>query len=56
MRTLESLDGQIFEAWFSNRRFTKNPDIVVLPSGELLVVYTDDNKHWAESMIYLTII
>ena len=56
MRTLESLDGQIFEAWLSNRRFTKNPDMVVLPSGKLLAVYTDADKHWAESMIYLTII
>ena len=56
MRTLESLDGQIFETWLSNRRFTKNPDMVVLPSGKLLEVYTDADKHWAESMIYLTII
>ena len=56
MRTLESSDDHIFEAWPSNGRFTKNPDMVVLPNGKLLAVYTDADKHWAESMIYLTII
>ena len=49
MRSLESAPGRIFTAWRSPGRFTKNPDLVALPSGTLLAVYADTDKHWLES-------
>jgi hypothetical protein len=56
MRSLESAPGRVFTAWRSPGRFTKNPDLVALPSGKLLAVYADTDKHWAEGVIRLTLI
>lgn len=56
VRSLESQPDRIWTAWRSPGRFTKNPDMVALPSGRLLAVYADIDKHWAEGMIRLTLI
>jgi hypothetical protein len=56
VRSLESQPDRIWTAWRSPGRFTKNPDMVALPSGRLLAVYADIDKHWAEGLIKLTLI
>ena len=56
MRSLESEPGRIWTAWRSPGRFTKNPDMVLLPDGRLLAVYADVDSHWAEGLIHLTLI
>jgi hypothetical protein len=56
MRSLESAPSRVWSAWRSPGRFTKNPDVVALPSGRLLAVYADTDKHWAEGLIRLTLI
>ena len=56
MRSLESAPDRVWTAWRSPGRFTKNPDLVALPSGRLLAVYADTDKHWAEGLIRLTLI
>lgn len=57
MRIAEhSLHDQVFEAWRSPGRFTKNPDLVRLPSGRLLLVYADTDRHWASDYVVLTLL
>ena len=49
-----SVADRVFEVWRSPGRFTKNPDIVRLPSGRLLLVYSDTDAHWSlESQIMM---
>jgi hypothetical protein len=49
-----SVADKVFEVWRSPGRFTKNPDIVRLPSGRLLLVYSDTDAHWSlESQIMM---
>ena len=47
---------KVFTAWRSPGRFTKNPDIIRLESGRLLLVYSDTEAHWGESTEILTIL
>lgn len=51
-----SLHDQVFEAWRSPGRFTKNPDLIRLPSGRLLLVYADTDRHWASDYVVLTLL
>ena len=41
-----SLHHTTFEAWHSPGRFTKNPDLIRLPAGRMLLVYADTDRHW----------
>ena len=43
-----SLHNRVFEIWRSPDRFTKNPDVVKLVSGRLLLVYSDTDSHWSQ--------
>ena len=47
---------KVFDAWQSPGRFTKNPDIIRLNSGRLLLVYSDTEAHWGETTQILTIL
>ena len=51
-----SLHHTTFDAWRSPGRFTKNPDLVRLPSGRLLLVYADTDQHWASDYVILTLL
>jgi hypothetical protein len=45
-----SLHIRSYAAWRSPGRFTKNPDMVRLPTGRLLFVYSDNDSHWSQEM------
>jgi hypothetical protein len=51
-----SVAHKVFDAWISPDRFTKNPDIVRLPEGRLLLVYSDTDFHWSMEVQILTIL
>ncbi len=51
-----SVSHKVFEVWRSPDRFTKNPDMVQLPSGRLLLVYSDTDQHWAQETQVLTVL
>ena len=51
-----SLHHTTFDVWRSPGRFTKNPDIVRLPSGRMLLVYADTDQHWASDFVILTLL
>ena len=51
-----SVVDKIFDVWRSPGRFTKNPDMVRLPSGRLLLVYSDNDAHWSQETQILTIL
>ncbi len=42
-----SLSHKVREIWRSPGRFTKNPDIVSLPTGRYLLIYSDVDAHWS---------
>lgn len=42
-----SVAHKVFDIWRSHGRFTKNPDLVALPSGRYLLVYSDVDAHWS---------
>ena len=51
-----SVAQKVFDIWRSPARFTKNPDIVVLPKGRYLLVYSDVDAHWSLSSQVLTLL
>ena len=51
-----SVAQKVFDIWRSPARFTKNPDIVVLPSGRYLLIYSDVDAHWSLSSQVLTLL
>jgi hypothetical protein len=51
-----SVVDKVFDVWRSPGRFTKNPDMVRLPSGRLLLVYSDNDAHWSQETQVLTIL
>lgn len=51
-----SCEHRIREVWRSPGRFTKNPDMVRLPSGRQLLVYSDNDQHWSQEEQILTIL
>jgi hypothetical protein len=53
MRTLEGT-GRLFDVWRIPGRFTKNPDIIRFPSGKLMLVFCDCDKHWPEESSRIT--
>jgi hypothetical protein len=56
MRTLERVAGRHFDVWRIPGRFTKNPDLVRLPSGKMLLVFCDVEKHWTEEISRITLL
>ena len=53
MRTLDG-SGRVWDIWRTPGRFTKNPDIVRFPSGKMMLVFCDDDQHWAEESSKIT--
>lgn len=51
-----SVAHKVFDAWISPGRFTKNPDMAQLPSGRLMLVYSDNDAHWSVENQVLTIL
>jgi len=51
-----SLAHKVFDIWRSPGRFTKNPDIIVLPSGTYLLIYSDVDAHWSLKNQILTLL
>ena len=51
-----SLADKVFDIWRSPGRFTKNPDIIVLPSGRYLLIYSDVDAHWSLKDQVLTLL
>ncbi len=51
-----SLSHKARAIWRSPGRFTKNPDIVALPSGRLLLIYSDVDAHWSLQDQVLTLL
>ena len=53
MRSLDG-SGRVWDIWRNPGRFTKNPDIVRFPSGRMMLVFCDDDQHWAEESSRIT--
>ncbi len=51
-----NVNGPVFPVWNSPDRFTKNPDIVEIEGGRLLLVYSDNDAHWSQENQILTIL
>jgi len=51
-----SVHDRVFEIWRNPGRFTKNPDIIELPSGRLMLVYADTEKHFSQEDQHLVIL
>ena len=51
-----SVADRVFEVWRSPGRFTKNPDMIKLPSGRLMLIYSDTDGHWSEKNQVLTLL
>ena len=53
---MRSLDGSahVWDIWRKPGRFTKNPDIIRFPSGRMMLVFCDDDQHWAEESSKIT--
>ncbi|MCY4465237.1 MAG: sialidase family protein [Chloroflexi bacterium] len=47
LKHTRSVAHKVYDIWRSPGRFTKNPDIVALPSGRYLLVYSDVDAHWS---------
>ena len=51
-----SLAHKVNDIWRSPGRFTKNPDIIVLPSGRYMLIYSDVDAHWSLKDQVLTLL
>ena len=54
MRSLEDLPDRHVEVWRIPGRFTKNPDLIRFPSGKMMLVFCDVEKHWTEGISRIT--
>jgi sialidase-1 len=53
---LRSVSDRTFDIWRIPGRFTKNPDMVRLSSGRMLLVFCDVEKHWTEEVSRITLL
>ncbi len=51
-----SVAHKVFDIWRSSGRFTKNPDIVALPTGRYILIYSDVDAHWSMKDQILTLL
>ena len=51
-----SVAHKVYEIWRSPGRFTKNPDLIALPSGRLMLIYADTDAHWSMKNQVLTLL
>jgi hypothetical protein len=55
-RHTRSLEGRAFDIWRNPGRFTKNPDIIELPTGRMMLVYSDTERHLSQEDQYLVLL
>jgi hypothetical protein len=51
-----SITHKVFDIWRSPSRFTKNPDLIVLPTGRYMLIYSDVDAHWSLKNQVLTLL
>ena len=51
-----SVAHKVFDVWRNPGRFTKNPDIIALPSGRLMLIFADTDSHWSQENQVLTLL
>lgn len=51
-----SVRDKVFDVWRNAGRFTKNPDIIDLPSGRLMLVYSDTEQHLSREDQHLVLL
>ena len=51
-----SIHHKVFDIWRSPGRFTKNPDMIVLPTGRYMLIYADTDAHWSQKNQVLTLL
>ena len=51
-----SIAHNVFDVWRIPGRFTKNPDIIALPSGRLMLIFADTDSHWSQENQILTLL
>ena len=51
-----SIAHRVYDVWRSPGRFTKNPDLIVLPTGRYMFIYSDVDAHWSQKNQILTLI
>ncbi|MAS37427.1 MAG: hypothetical protein CL610_25735 [Anaerolineaceae bacterium] len=51
-----SIAHKTFDIWRSPGRFTKNPDMIVLPNGRYMLIYADTDAHWSLKNQVLTLL
>ena len=51
-----SIAHKAFDVWRIPGRFTKNPDIIELPSGRLMLIFADTDSHWSQENQILTLL
>lgn len=54
MKSLEDKPGAVEDIWRIPGRFTKNPDIIRFPNGRMMLVFCDDDSHWAQQITRIT--
>jgi hypothetical protein len=54
MRNLEDKRGAVQDIWRIPGRFTKNPDIIRFADGRMMLVFCDDDSHWAQEITRIT--
>ena len=54
MRSLDALLERQVMVWRPERRFTKNPDLIRFPSGKMMLVYNDCDRHWPQETTRIT--
>lgn len=51
-----SIAHKAFDVWRIPGRFTKNPDIIELSSGRLMLIFADTDSHWSQENQILTLL
>jgi hypothetical protein len=54
MRSVDALSDRHVIVWRPEGRFTKNPDLIQFPSGKMMLVVNDCDKHFPEKTTRLT--
>lgn len=56
LKHTRSISDKVFEVWRVQGRFTKNPDVIALPSDRLMLIYSDTDSHWSQEDQILTLL
>ena len=56
LKHTRSVSDKVFEVWRSPGRFTKNPDLIRVASGRMLLIYSDTDGHFSRENQILTLL